>query len=384
MDGHRKRAIAAGRLALLLILTCAAQACAKPSADEQAPSARSRLVKLPTAEEARQAAEYRRGAAERETERQRQLDAAIDEGSELEVREALTSRVRQLFAAHDFAKLDSIYDGYALKSERTPSGLWKSGLWFDGIYMFVETQDAYRANDEALKKWLVERPQSALARLLRARLMKDRAWEYRGTGYAVEVEKRNWAPFFDLLRQARDYLEAEKSVASTRPEYYDLMIGIMMGQQKNPLQVFDEGQEKFPAYYPMYFAMMQYLLPKWHGSLDQVEHFAAEAVARTQQTEGRAMYARIYWAAAQGPFHDNLFAQSKASWPRMREGFEDVVARYPDQWNLQNYASFACDAGDDATLAKLFKRIREPVLDEAWRSRTRYDACARRADKIEG
>lgn len=94
------------------------------------------------------------------------------------------------------------------------------------------------------------------------------------------------------------------------------------------------------------------------------------------------MYARIYWAAAQDQFHENLFAQSSASWDRMRAGFDDVIARYPDQWNLQNYASFACEANDEETLKKLFERIREPSLDEAWRSHERYLACGRRVGKF--
>ncbi|MFD0319538.1 DUF4034 domain-containing protein [Lysobacter gummosus] len=366
---------------MVLMMAGATQACAEPSpAVPSAPT--SRLVSPPSPEGARQAAEYRRTAAEREALRQRQLDAAINAGSELEVREALTLRARQLYAARDFAQLDLFYDDYALKSARTPSGLWKSGFWLSGIYMHGATEEAYRANEEVLKRWQRERPQSALVRLLRAHLMVNRAWEFRGTDYAVEVEKRNWRPFFDLLRQAHDYLEAEKNVASTRPEYYSLMIRIMMAQQKSAFAVFDEGREKFPTYYPIYFAMMEYLLPKWHGSLDQVEHFAAESVARTQQAEGRTMYARIYWAAAQGELRENVFTKFKASWPRMREGFEDVIARYPDQWNLQNYASFACDAGDDETLRKLFERVREPSLDGAWRSRTRYVACGRRVGKF--
>ncbi|SDZ24612.1 protein of unknown function [Lysobacter sp. yr284] len=338
----------------------------------------------PSSEEiARRLAEYQRSAPEREAQRRRQIEAAFDDGPELDMRQALAMRAQQLFQARDFAQLDRYYDDYALRGARTPSGVWKSGYWYSALSVRADSDQAYRERDEVLQQWLRERPQSALARLLRARLMVRRGWAFRGGGYAATVEEKNWRPFFDWLAKAQDYLDAEKAIVSTRPEYYELAVDLQRDRQKSPFAAFDEGLEKFPGYYPMYFAMMEYLLPKWHGGLDQLEHFAAEAVARTQREEGRAMYARLYWSAAQGQFRDNLFAQSKASWPRMREGFEDVIARYPDQWNLQNYASFACDAGDEDTLAKLFERIREPSLDVAWRSHARYVACGRRVGKFQ-
>lgn len=405
MDG--KRTAAAGLLALSSLLACApalhaapppaaagaaapaappsnaapASAAGKASAEERARQLERELN--PAAYDARVLMEqYMRTLAEQKAERRRQIEAAFDDGPELDMRQALALRAQQLFEARDFAQLDRYYDDYALHGARTPSGVWKSGYWYSALSIDAGSDEAYRARDEVLQQWLRERPQSVLARLLRARLMIRRGWAIRGGSYAAKVEEKNWQPFFDWLAKAQDYLDAEKAIVSTRPEYYELAINLQRDRQKSPFAAFDEGREKFPAYYPMYFAMMGYLLPKWHGGLDQLEHFAAEAVARTQAQEGKAMYARLYWSAAQGQFRDNLFAQSKADWARMRAGFEDVIARYPDQWNLQNYASFACDAGDDETLAKLFERIAEPSIDEAWRSRARYVACGRRVGKF--
>ncbi|ROU08314.1 DUF4034 domain-containing protein [Lysobacter enzymogenes] len=404
MDG--KRTAAAGLLALSSLLACApalhaapppaasTQAAAAPRADAAPapvagkPSGEAQYQQLlrklnPAAYDARVLMEqYSRTLEQRKAERRRQIEAAFDDGPELDMREALILRAQQLFEARDFAQLDSYYDDYALHGARTPSGVWKSGYWYSALSVDAGSDEAYRARDEVLQQWLRERPQSVLARLLRARLMIRRGWAIRGGSYAATVEEKNWRPFFDWLAKAQDYLDAEKAIVSTRPEYYELAIDLQRDRQKSPFAVFDEGMEKFPSYYPMYFAMMDYLLPKWHGGLDQLEHFAAEAVARTQAQEGKAMYARLYWSASKGQFRDNLFAQSKANWSRMRAGFEDVIARYPDQWNLQNYASFACDANDEETLKQLFERIREPSLDEAWRSHERYLACARRVGKF--
>ena len=67
----------------------------------------------------------------------------------------------------------------------------------------------------------------------------------------------------------------------------------------------------------------------------------------------------------------------------MKAGFEDVVARYPDQWNYQNYAHFTCQAGDSKTLDALLSRhVHEPILAAAWSGSASYDACGRLVGRL--
>jgi hypothetical protein len=53
-----------------------------------------------------------------------------------------------------------------------------------------------------------------------------------------------------------------------------------------------------------------------------------------------------------------------------------VTRRYPDQWNLQNYAHFACQARDVETLRKLLPRIEQPVLADAWSGAMSFPVCS--------
>ena len=132
----------------------------------------------------------------------------------------------------------------------------------------------------------------------------------------------------------------------------------------------------------MHFAMLDYLLPKWHGSALEIERFALNAAEQTRDIEGDGMYARIYWYAAQGDYKDLLFMTSFARWDQMRSGFEDVISRYPDQWNIQNFAHFACQAGDGKTLGKLLDRIARPVIAQAWAGSSSFADCERLAGRI--
>ncbi len=87
------------------------------------------------------------------------------------------------------------------------------------------------------------------------------------------------------------------------------------------------------------------------------------------------MCARIYWSATQGDFQCDLFSESLARWPRMKSGFDDIVARYPDDWNLNNYAKFACIAHDKQTTRALLKRIGDNVVPEAWSPAELFQTC---------
>ena len=91
----------------------------------------------------------------------------------------------------------------------------------------------------------------------------------------------------------------------------------------------------------------------------------SEAEFIVEQTEAKTnregdilyvwMYARIDYFEAGPP---DFFQESKASWPRMRRGFEQLLAAYPDSaTNRAMFASFACRAHDATTYAKLRPKI---------------------------
>jgi len=72
----------------------------------------------------------------------------------------------------------------------------------------------------------------------------------------------------------------------------------------------------------------------------------------------------------------NLFKDTYASWPRMKKGFEDLMHLYPhSKWNLNMFASFACQAGDKKTFQEVRFRIGKSVVPEAWRSNYSLDLC---------
>lgn len=299
---------------------------------------------------------------------------------------ALQRESSELFLAGDHAGLDARMAHYVKQGTRSSSGRWASGLFAENVLYGYGTPFAshpesmpwWQDLEKQVQGWVDASPDSPLAHLTMARVMMDHAWHIRGGGYASSVPTWAWKPFREEMARARRYLLAHSKVASRYPEFYEMRIHLetALGSEREAVDaIYDEATRRFPDYYPVYFAMTNYLLPKWHGDIDAVEAFARDAVKRSRKTEGQGMYARIYWVVAQAQFRDALFEESSVHWTHMRAGFDDVIERYPDQWNIQNYAHFACLAGDHATFRKLSPRIRTAIPSGIWTSPHTLQAC---------
>ena len=84
------------------------------------------------------------------------------------------------------------------------------------------------------------------------------------------------------------------------------------------------------------------------------------------------MYARIYWSASQTQYGRDLFTDSDVIWEKMKKGIDDVLKRYPDQWNINNFALFACLANDKEKARELFNLIKQPIIWKVWKSEADY------------
>lgn len=74
------------------------------------------------------------------------------------------------------------------------------------------------------------------------------------------------------------------------------------------------------------------------------------------------VYTRIYWSASQQEFGDAVFAASSANWQNVKRGINDILTRYDEPWNLNNFARFSCLAGDRPLAADLIARIGDRIV----------------------
>lgn len=304
--------------------------------------------------------------------------------TEHEVRNSIMNKAREHLVSQNFGALEELVEKYSNSNARTPSGVWKIGFIYAGITEIsgnskIPNEDQYWGfHDDRYTSWIEEYPQSATAQIYYAKILLRKAWYYRGAGYANTVDKQQWALFYKFLNQASNHLDNFKDRSSKDPNWYEAKLEVAKGLGVDDdiyNNILDEALDLHPYYYPIYFSAINRFAPRWHGSLEMMESFAARSVELTRETEGVGMYARVYWYVSQSLYGDQLFTKSLISWDKMSQGIDDVLAKYPDQWNINNFAKFSCLARDKNKTRSLIMKISGEPLRNVWGDRDMFNFC---------
>lgn len=310
---------------------------------------------------------------------------------ELEQRAIISDTVGRWFQAENFAEIEHLADEVRAKNLRTASGLWVIGLVYSGIdsianHREVKDDAGWDQLEGRAKRWIAAYPASVTAKIAYAGILQDRAWFYRGGGgYANTVSEEQFDAFYRQIAKSKKYFEATRDIAGIDPNWYLKYLAILRvqkgGKEEAFERTFDEATKAFPDYYPNYFEAVTYYLPKWHGDAYEVERFARRVMKSRDKRTGQMLYARIYWYASQSQFKNAIFLVSVARWNDMRDGFKAIVADYPDQWNINNYAKFACLVGDERTTREAFGLMKGDPIESAWPSTAQYRSCEQLAGR---
>lgn len=300
---------------------------------------------------------------------------------EMSIRNDMTIKVSDLFWKQKFAQLDEIERVFKEEQTRTPSGIWMLTIYyraFDNILSNSASrpedwESVFRISDA----WAEASPKSPPAQMVKAIFLIKYASKIRDSNLDQGISEDKWLPtYYKTLEKAADQLLKAKEIASQDPEWYIYMTNILIHYDRNEMyeKLVKEGLDLHPLYYQLYFKRAEYLFPRWHGDAKQLEDFANDAVKRTKDKEGMGMYARIYWVASQWNYGVKVFTNSNVVWPKMKQGMIDVLKKYPDQWNINNFAKFACLARDKDMTRDLIQRIKTPSPD-VWNDPDLLNAC---------
>lgn len=311
------------------------------------------------------------------------LPPCLADAGEAEIRDELTQQGREFFLTESFADLDYLAGVYLGDESRTLSGQWMIDKLHDGILSTVPCACKDEAEiiemEQRAARWTAANPNSPTAHLVYAAALRKHGWWYRGTGYAKNVKADAWKPFREYLEASKSYLMERKDMLADDPRWYSEMLRLSTDQGW-PMEDFyglqQEAAGRHPYYYMIYYEAIRYLSPKWHGNAELLDGMARYAVSMTQGEEGESLYARIYWSAADVQFGHGLVSGQPEVWAAMRQGFSDMLEVFPDQWNIINFARYACVAGDKKIAARLFAEIDEDLVTRAWGKRgPNYQKC---------
>lgn len=292
-----------------------------------------------------------------------------DEGPEAEAR--LTRKVRLLLETRNFEALEKLAGTLREKQERFADGNWKLPIFYEAFNPESGASDetGWSRMHDALDAWNAEKPESITARIALSNWWVAYAWRIRGKGWSENVSDEIWKLMKQRLLIAEELLNSAAELPAKCPGRLHILLKVALGEgweQARYMALADEAIRETPDYYPYYFEVARRLLPRWYGQPGEWERFAVKYGSAP-------LFTRIVQVNA--PYYSKLFEETEVRWEPVREGFEELRKSYPgSDWILNNYARFACLAGDRATAQALFQGLTEQrYISSAWTNRALFE-----------
>lgn len=249
----------------------------------------------------------------------------------------------------DFAKLEEMADQCRNKETRFPDGEWTLAYYygtFDVLMSGDQLDQQLKQWTNTYEKWREAYPTSPTPVIAHARVLVAHAWSIRGNGVASDVWKQDHDKFAAEIVAAKALLENNRNIASKDPQWYAALTTIYQASGA-PLDervaLVNEASDKFPYYYPTYYAALDALHPKWRGSYEAMRKLVGNTVERTEAQDGQSLYARYYLAMIDDA---DTLRDNPPDMALLKRGANELLERYPDVSNIQRVSKLACQLRD--------------------------------------
>ncbi len=279
----------------------------------------------------------------------------------------------------DFAAMDALMHKWNNKDERDEDGLWQlNGFW---VACTMRIQDLGKESLTYFQKWRKSNPKSTGAAIAESSYWMHSAWSIRGRAADHDVDPVAMKVFTERSGRAEQILKDSKAFSTDNPLWYMAYLDLAIATKREDQFIqalFNESISKHPYYQPLYVLMTQHWLPITgeKANWQKVEELVSQATSLISNKDDASIYARIYSNIGyRQKIEFNLFKESFASWPTMRDSFESLVKQYPSANNLNEFAVYACRASDKDTYLKIRAQIRGHELPRKWPSNYSLDMC---------
>lgn len=219
-----------------------------------------------------------------------------------------TKELRKRLALGDYSAAE-----IALRAQRHPS---------DRSFVADACGD-WEDEPEWLSDWIEDKPQSPEANLVRGIYGVYAAWKIRGSGWVPKDVDNFW----DRLREADADLNRAAELLPQDPTPWAWMLWTAKGLQfdhDEEQRRFNEAIKRSPGHRAAHSFYLDAIKPKWGGSREQVEAFAADTLKRARP--GSHMLVVIPEAIVELAEYDAPHGQSKPD-PASYYARPDIVAQ---------------------------------------------------------
>ena len=194
---------------------------------------------------------------------------------------------------------------------------------------------------------------SSMALLAKGRAYLSYGWHARGTGYADTVSDSGWKLMSERLKVAAETLEAAWNLDPHDVRICREMMRVELGQGQGRERLemwFERGMKLDPANYDLCMEKIEYLRPRWYGSIRQMIDFGRECTTNTNWSGSvRFMLADAHNEASRDT-RDNAaraaYWKQTTVWPDVQFTFNQFFKLNPDAVGYRhNYARYAAWCG---------------------------------------
>jgi hypothetical protein len=287
---------------------------------------------------------------------------------------AFRGEMRNAFDRRDFDLLEQTASQLRASKETYANGRWKLVQFYNAFDCPRDASDAgWTTHERLIQGWIAARPQSITPRITHAIHLVQYAWRARGTGFVDSVTDDGARLFAERLASALKILVDSRDLPEKDICWWFTALQVARGQGW-PKEQYDRAVEDAKKLEPKFWGFDAErafsLLPRWYGEPGDWEAYAEAASARPDGV-GAETYARIV-IYLRG-FHDNIFRESKASWPRIREGLALMRERYPAKLEMISHTAMLATMAEDQALAKeMFDQLGDTYYPDIWRKPDRF------------
>lgn len=182
----------------------------------------------------------------------------------------------------------------------------------------------------AIEKWVAEQPGSYIARLFAAVSATCLAWIARTAARGAAVSDERAETFLSLLEKAHGHLTEADRLNPDDAEICARMIRVCMGlgiDREVTESYFDAAIQLVPNHLMAHLMMINFLNPKWGGSLEEMQNFAMMQIQETGSS--LLITLRLFAIAEEWLYYDlNDEKEKKKAFFQTTELREEVMVLY--------------------------------------------------------
>lgn len=256
----------------------------------------------------------------------------------------------------------------------------------DKLAVPPRNERAFAARLRELRAWLAARPDSHFALLCTGSCLVEYGYFGRGGGYAGSVTEQGWRVFRERLEAGRAHLESAFAINPSDPiaprELIWAATGLSLGRDEVDRQL-ARAAVADPAFFEIQMSVLTYLLPRWHGSHEEMlEHARAAAAAAAPGSPVPRVLTQAHFMV----YEDLVTARAGAAeyfrdpevWREIRDVNVRILRDFPDSTQIRNwYARAAFLAGEHAVAREQFRLIGDAWYNVCWKSRNDFEEARR-------